>query len=122
MEIWILHLNRDVDDREDRANSESHPDYCAVRKAWIHLHLHIIRWFLAYLKVRCRTSHGVKSQDEESHEDGLGGEQGDCQCEGDPDVVVGYDHRLLIVIMIMIILMIMILSRVIVSVMVTRMM
>ena len=35
IEIWISHLNRDVDDREDRASRNSHPDYCAVRKAWI---------------------------------------------------------------------------------------
>ena len=59
-----------------------------------------------------RTSHAVESQNEESHEDGLGGEQGDRQREASPDVVVGYDHHLLIVIMILIMLMIMILSRV----------
>ena len=64
-----------------------------------------------------RTSHAVESQDEESHEDGLGGEQGDRQREGSPYVVVGYDHHLLIVIMILIMLMIMILSRVIVELM-----
>ena len=62
--------------------------------------------------VKRRTSHAVESQDEESHEDGLGGEKGDRQREASPDVVVGYDHHLLIVIMILIMLMIMILSRV----------
>ena len=62
-----------------------------------------------------RTSHAVKSQDEESHEDGLGGEKGDRQREGSPYVVVGYDHHLLIVIMIIIMLMIIILSKVIVT-------
>ena len=67
--------------------------------------------------VKCRTSHAIKSQDEESHEDGLGGEQGDRQREGSPYVVVGYDHHLLIVIMIIIMLMIMILSKVIVNLM-----
>ena len=67
--------------------------------------------------VKCRTSHAVKSQDEESHEDGLGGEQGDRQRERNPDVVVGYDHHLVIVITIIIMLMIMILSKVIVNLM-----
>ena len=70
----------------------------------------ILRFFV-YL-VKCRTSHAVKSQDEESHEDGLGGEQGDRQREASPDVVVGYDHHLVMVITIIIMLMIMILSKV----------
>ena len=65
--------------------------------------------------VKRRTSHAVESQDEESHEDGLGGEKGDRQREASPDVVVGYDHHLLIVIMIIIMLMIIILSKVIVT-------
>ena len=52
--------------------------------------------------VKCPTSHAVKSQDEESHEDGLGGEQGDRQREANPDVVVGYDHHLLIIVIVIV--------------------
>ena len=51
-----------------------------------------------------RTSHAVKSQDEESHEDGLGGEKGDRQREGSPYVVVGYDHHLLIIVIVIVII------------------
>ena len=52
--------------------------------------------------------HCVKSQDEEGHQDGLGGEEADGEGEHQPDVVVRQDHHLTMMMVMMMVMMVMV--------------
>ena len=51
--------------------------------------------------------HCIESQDEEGHQDGLGGEEADGEGEHQPDVVVRQDHHLTMMVVMMMVMMVM---------------